>query len=378
MTDPPEQPPLIRYRSVTYTAANTARFVAWALVVASLVPGGCSSPDADPGSDEDDAFPDHSDLIVEPLIGQRLSQAPAIAKPWQIQVSGSKLWVVDAAGDPGLHMLDAESGELVRSLGRKGDGPGEFKAGPWDVDPVSGSHDGVWALDRGHQRMTLFDSRTLPANELQMLRLQGPTTIANTTWLRSDLIVGVTATEQERIVLMDADGRRLRTVAAPFLGPADISYQERQQASATGFRLCAQPPARGFVIVYYTASVIEHYDSTGYLVRRMDVPFPSEPVFERTESGEASFRYDRDHYLDCTSTDERLYALYSGRHIARGEIAAADYVHVFDWQGAFHGAYRLDWPVRGISIDPEGRYIYAVSLLDAGVYRFPVPRRDPR
>jgi len=67
-------------------------------------------------------------------------------------VAGSRVYAADAASSV-LKVFDAR-GELVRSIGRRGAGPGEFR----QLAGV-GTHEGsIWAFDPSLRRLTFFDS----------------------------------------------------------------------------------------------------------------------------------------------------------------------------------------------------------------------------
>lgn len=67
--------------------------------------------------------------------------------------ASSRIWVLDGQTRT-LRVFD-DSGALVRTIGREGQGPGEFRA-PAALFP--GDEGRVWAVDMGNQRYTAFDS----------------------------------------------------------------------------------------------------------------------------------------------------------------------------------------------------------------------------
>jgi len=57
-------------------------------------------------------------------------------------------------------------------------------------------------------------------------------------------------------------------------------------------------------------------------------------------------------YIDLATTDERIYALYSGR--LRGQQGGwANIVRVFDWDGNYQASYDLQAAAIGIAVVPE-------------------------
>jgi hypothetical protein len=66
-------------------------------------------------------------------------------------------------------------------------------------------------------------------------------------------------------------------------------------------------------------------------------------------------------YVRIATTDDRIYALFSGRS-NRGSPRDAPYgrfVHVYDWDGEFLAALELDNAALEIAVDPLGEELYA-------------------
>jgi hypothetical protein len=88
-----------------------------------LVPG-CT--DHQPIADSAVKILDHSGLPVVRLQPDTLSAADALGQPSQLALIGGHLWVADRAEEPFLHLLDTATGQVVKSLGRLGEGPEDF------------------------------------------------------------------------------------------------------------------------------------------------------------------------------------------------------------------------------------------------------------
>jgi hypothetical protein len=325
---------------------------------------------------------DHRELGPIELKAELLSEEPAIGLPVQLQLSEGALWVADMSADPGLHLLDAATGELVYSAGRVGQGPGEFSASPFglEVRPTDGSG-AIWAWDMKTQRLNRFEPRPLREFELVTITLQGTPIVSRVAWVGPSRIVGVAASAEARFALFSASGERERVVAGVLLGSDDIPLDLRVRA--TEYINVRTWPGRGFVIAHGAAGRIEYYNADAEFVRMATVPFPSEPVFERDDTGKVTFNRDRRWYVNCAATRDLLFALFSGR--SRTEYdwegnqddwetsQSAQYVHVFDWAGQLRAVYHLDRDVVAIVLDPSGRFLYAGSLSDSRIYRYQLP-----
>lgn len=318
-----------------------------------------------------------SHALLGPIVvpGERMNHDPAIGQPIRLRVADRFLWVVDASLDPTLHVLDLETGQLVHSFGRMGAGPGEFASVPFALEVSREDPTAVWAFDGRLQRITRFEPRPPSEYEIRSVGFGGDKTVWRVAWVLADRIIGQTNSDDERFLLFSGDGARRAVAPGPLLGPSWAPREERLKASNTAVLMCSWP-GRGFVIANGVAGRIEYYDTDARLVRLASVPFPSEAEFEKSANGGIRFVAKRRYYSGCATTSDYLYALFSGRSWAESEAelrVSGEFVHVFDWEGELRAVLQLDRPVLGIEVLPTGKYLYGGSILDASIYRFPIP-----
>ena len=286
------------------------------------------------------------------LTGAVLNASPALALPTRIAVAGDYLVVIDAASDSVLHVLGRRSGRLVRSLGRRGEGPGEFK-GAWSLAPDPRSSDAVWVYDLPLRRLTRV---ALPAvaegraSARRLVRLAGGAVLTGPQWMAPDSILSPGFLPDARVALFDSTGRHTGGLGQPpFAAEAD---QPMQAAQAL---LAAHPGQHRYAIANRYVSRIELLD-----VDRgssLAVPGPVPVNAERT-----TVDLERFAYVDAAGTATEVVTLFSGR--SREEYAGSagfgDQLHLFDWEGRFLGAYRLDADVLAIAVDESEGYVYAL------------------
>ena len=327
---------------------------------------------------------DHSKFDVQLLHGEVLSASPVIGEPFQLRSSGDWLFIGDAIHDPSLHLLDRRTGRLIRSFGRKGKGPGDFSSSPLLLRRPGDSSGVVWTWDMSLGRLTRIDAAAplvrptvVQVEHVPGAAFAGIATPWRVAWLSPDLLIGVHPSDSAHFSIFSPAGRVLRTVPGDLLGPNEASRGQRLQATMGGLGICAWPD-RGYVLIYHRVGRIEYYDSEAHRVRLVDVPFPSEP-FTEDEEGKPRLDNSTNYYMACVVYDDRLYAAFSGRRDSDYEGSdaasyAAEFVHVFDWDGALREVYRLDQAIYSIDIPAEGGVIYAGSLTTAAVYRFSLPK----
>jgi hypothetical protein len=351
------------------TSADILFFLPW-LTAVLLTSGGC-----DLASSDSETYFDHSGLPVTLLEATQLSDAPVIGQPGRLQVSGGFLWVEDLISDPGLHVLDAETGTLLHSLGTRGEGPGEFSTAPFGLAAPFDKSSGVWAWDRGLQRLTLFEPRPVTEYEPVTIRLDSDLPVQRVTFINPERIIGVSHSEEGRFSLFSSDGRRRRVVGGELLGPERAPQEERLKATNASINVCVWP-GRGFAIVNFRVGRLEYYDTEARLVRLAEVPFPGDPAFEQSPNGGLRFLPVRSWYFDCTASHDHLFALFSGRLNSAFEGEArfsGEYLHVFDWKGELKSVFRLDRDIRAISVSPSEDQLFATSLVDGRIYRYKLP-----
>jgi hypothetical protein len=349
------------------------------ILIASLCTAGCEVAPATHtqlGNVEQAlAFFDHADVMPElvGLTGELTNASPVMGRPSRLLVTDNYLWVQDAFGDPALHVLDARTGTHVRSMGRRGEGPGEFGRTSFGLLPDSPENAAVWAFDPANQRLLRFEPHHLPDSNQPIVRLASSLPIARVFRLPPDRFGGVTASDSSRFVLFDNRGNRLRTVPATLLGSEEMPRQERIRASTTNFTICVKPDSHAFAIVYGIAGRIDVYDAEAQFMHSVAVPYPSEVEFARDSiTNRPVFRSHRRWYMDCAATNSFIYGLFSGRSsraFSSGEVTSGEFVHVFSWDGVLRGVLKLDQAVRAIAVSGDST-MYASSLTEAAVYTF--------
>lgn len=309
------------------------------------------------------------------LEGRVLASHVALGIPWALEVNDSDLWVSDHAGDPFVHLLNAQSGAFRHSVGRRGDGPGEF-AGRISRGQVLRAAPGGIAryFDVSRQRVTFIDpADPAPGSETRTISLRSDPAVQRVVWIHADRVVGIARSEDSRFQIFDSTGTLLERKAGPLLGTADHPIEARLRASAGTMNVCAREDGSGFVLIYGAAGRVEFYDSSADLELLADVPDPQPASFGVSEqTRQPVHRPTTLHYMTCTVAGNRLYALYSGR--GWNEPTAGNIIHVFDASsGRLTAVLKVDTDIVGITVDDGGRHLYGVSDATASIYMYDLP-----
>ncbi len=352
---------------------GTAAFIAW-LGVAF---GSYNAPPPD------DALGPSPDPVAEfPLTGTSLYEGEILAMPSQVAVVGDRIVLVDGFAERPVHVLDAASGIHVASFGRSGKGPGEFEW-PRAVESAgSGSHS-FWVFDAALSRLTLVEPdiwASQPSSERITLSVRGPAQVTNVIRIGENRLLGAGFFSDGR--LGHFDGKGDYTGAS---GPLPVSATEAPpgvlQHAYRGV-LKSNPARTRLVFANRHAGFLEIYGSDGEPLRRIDGPYEFEPSFtvRLGEQGPGLATGDdlRFGYVDVATTNDRIYALFSGR-TRTGHPEDAVYgqtVHVFDWDGTFVSILHLDADVMAIAVDEVRTRLLAVRHLPApAVLSYDLPAR---
>lgn len=312
---------------------------------------------------------DHAVPEAVPLSGRVVAQGEFLGQPGSISVAGDRLVLTDASA-PFVHVLSAKDGTHQLSFGRAGSGPGEFREAI-KVLPDVGGDGSFWVFDGSLGRISHF---AMPAGAAvprmdQTVNLDpgGPTLLLQADWLNDSTIVATGIYPDGRIAVTDRRGRILRYIGKRPPSPPgqDVPVTVLQHAF-TG-PLTVAPDRRHIAMGTENADRLEIYRPDGSLVRELRGAFGFDPVYEvhRNPAGStmATGQDLRFGYTGLASTDDHIYAMYSGQLRAEGGYYAyfGTEVHVYTWTGDRVATFKLDERARAIAVTPDGQRLYAVQ-----------------
>jgi hypothetical protein len=308
---------------------------------------------------------DHGNIRPVALRGHVLTDSNAMAIPTEIAIVGPFIVAADFASDSTMHVIDRDSGRLLRSLGRRGSGPGEFE-GVWTIDPVRDVESAFWAYDLNLKRATFIDltesrdpQSAIEAQSVSFLNeatLTGPVKTADGHWLSLGFF------PDGRVGIFNTLGERVAVLGDVPAGPENMHAVTRQQIRLS--TLVVHPGRRRFAAMPRYASDFELFTLDGASVV-VDGPvevvahtFRNGPI----DLGPVSTGKTRTGYVDAAGSHDEIFALFSGRTLKDYKQSAGfgRYVHVFDWNGMLIAAYLLEDDTLAIAVDESGQTLYAV------------------
>lgn len=294
---------------------------------------------------------------------------------------GSEMLLLDRHGSQPLLFMDLRSGNIVRAVGRRGRGPGEYL---WAraIDRVAeGPNAGTWIYDIQQGRLTLYDPEAREERPRRMVR--APTALYTPVWL-GDTLVGNGLFPREMLRKYALRKDAMEEVAKA--GETPFTRELQDIAMILNRTTVAVPPSRqGMVAAYRYTSRLDFYDRGG---RRLHsaaglravvptyrvVPDPRSKMNRWVPLRETSYAY-----LDVDATDRFVYALFAGRSHQdyRDSYDAGNRVEVFTWDGRLQHVWELGEDVSRLEVDPAtGKMYGAREVPFPSVVEFRLPRGD--
>lgn len=308
----------------------------------------------------------HAPLDVQKVTGRVLVSGDYLGRPSRVEQIGTSLLVLDDLGSSAVHFVSAFDGRHVRSQGRRGNGPGEFRSA-WSIARVPHDTRGAWVFDVQISRLTRVDAvpEREPTSDPPMITLSGGPNPTQPIWITDSLLVTPNFSGDARLAYYGRDGRFLRAA-----GPAPSDNRGTPvgvlQQAWMG-RLAARPAGDRLVLATQYADQLEIYSVDGALVKKVRGPFHFDPLFKVANAdGMPTMTFDdgvRMGYSDVIATDDRIYALFSGRtrEAYGGNSPFGRYVHVYDWEGRLQRILELDTDVISISLSSDQRALFGIA-----------------
>lgn len=289
------------------------------------------------------------------LSGQVLHRSSDLVVPGTLEVMGDRLILGDNHADHSLRVIRRSDGALERAFGRKGRGPREFEAVlSIDVLDPAGR---IMVHDPVLQRVTWIDLDADFENGRwtadRSLRLQAPAMVLAAAWMPTGF-VGVGSFTDARLAHLAPDGKLVRTTGAAPVAADEVPPPVWTHAYQA--RLKSRPDRDRVAVVSRFADRLEIYDRQGSLTARGHRPFGFQPGDARSDDlGDVRFAY-----LDLATTDDRVYALFSGRTRPEGDAYLGDRILVFDWTGRLLETWAVESRLMAIAVAPDGDWLYGV------------------
>jgi hypothetical protein len=282
----------------------------------------------------------------------------------EIHAHDSVLLVFDRQppqADEQLQVIDPHDGRTVVRAGAPGQEQSAI-GNTVSIGRVPGAS-GLFVWDYRNRRLGRYMLGSSGPEPTAFFHLRDRIPLFQMAWLGNDMIVanGMFSDEILRFYKADASSQTLEYLHAG--GQVLHPREEPTVARELSRNMMAADPTVGRVVTAFMyANRIHIYDTSGKLLHVTGGPEEVVPKYSV-----AGLRFVRDQaggfrmaYVDVAATRERVYALFSGQ--GPPNVAAADEVHVFTWQGDLVAVLGLDQLVNWMAVNEAGDRLYGVQL----------------
>ena len=316
---------------------------------------------------------------VDTLPSTVLSASDSFGVIGGVTIVGDKL-VVGQREAPYFLVLDRRSGAIVRSFGRAGEGPGEFRMAPEFLRGVPNTQDRFWVGSWMGQSLVALPAHAAPPGEPEPspLRVRPSLSKGSIHGLRLGenrlLLTGQSKDGLVQFGMFDTLGV-LQQQLSPIAHVDDRLFDKALQ-SAFEFRLCANTSGTRFALAYANTGMLRVRGVDDSIVTEAEVPYRFRlhlPPIGRLLREFKPAPGGRRAYLSCVATDSLLYAFFSGELLRKPwNRPPVDnvFLHVFTWDGRLVRVHQLDHYAFSGALDPVTHELYTTSLWpDSGTVR---------
>lgn len=169
--------------------------------------------------------------------------------------------------------------------------------------------------------------------------------------------------EEHRFALFDFNGERTVYFGEyPKAYQDGTTYEKYMEFTAT---MAAKPDGSRWVVAHQLTDMLEIYDDSLKLVKRIQGPDGFFPQMEEVNGHIRHNRKERNAYFFPFATDKYIYVLYDGRvyDLESPTRYLRDKLFVLDWNGTPVKYYQLSEPVFHFAIDVRNGTLYGLSDL---------------
>jgi len=289
--------------------------------------------------------------------------------PMVLEQNNRQLIIGENESITAAHIIDIEAQTYLKSLGSQGRGPGEFRS-VTSLDFAPGKPDKLWVYDATLQRFTsvnlakFLNERPDPFEDIINIEVEGfPLSVY---WLDNNTLItnGFFSIDKNLCLIYPKDDSAPRYVGEVKRAGIFTNNQYPPRAIQQAYQSDAKtkPDGTKIAVVYRFTDRIEIYNNKGELLERSRGPAEFEPNFDITASGVLNFLSDTKYaYVDVATTEEYIYALYSGVLDPDENHSYGRAIHVFDWEGKLDRIIELNTHVISIAVNDSSNLIFGIQ-----------------
>ena len=310
---------------------------------------------------------------ITKLESRLAAESDSLISAFRIEIFDKYAVVSDIRSNIFLHLFNLESGRKLQTLGIGGRGPGEFQ----NIQFLQFHPDSLklYAHDASLSRTSIFrfepDKQAFIYDTLLHIKNDGLTievSAMNDGRLVTNGMIG-----NKRAAIFDKNGEYLYDIGK-LPGQLDEPFNARMQAhrSFTEFHF----KTGNILLGNMYSDLIEIWSPENEKIREIRGPLGKDPVYRSQENGPSFLRTDETitSYVGITSNNHYIVGLYSGRTKDQDYDNMGSYIHVFDTDGNFINAYRLDYFTFDIDLGEDNKLYSIVSTRIPSIREYTIPK----
>ncbi|MDD4032271.1 MAG: BF3164 family lipoprotein [Bacteroidales bacterium] len=312
--------------------------------------------------------------------GKDLNISNKIKRPISFKIIDNYLIFKDNQKGKELTIFDLNDFSKQYYLGKTGEGPGEIiNAGPLS----SGKHS-FYLFDYGKRILSKFLTDSLDREDYKGEEIfkNNEYTYTDVALINDTCYLAVGVFPDFRFRLIDSHGNVfLKDIEYPIENTEKKLFHIRGMAYLSIIRAHPKQPRFAAADRYGGSLSVYNIDFQSFSISKIngfDLFFPQFETYNY--NGTPNFKPNestRWGYLSLSVTDERIYALYSGKNQKKGiSYQQGNIIHVFNWEGNPLYRLTLDKEVRHIDVDSSRKTLYALyenNIGDFEVAQYALP-----
>jgi hypothetical protein len=311
-----------------------------------------------------------ADTVVAEVV-RKLGDETTFFRPTVIGVIGEQLIVADPGADTLVVVIDRRSGNVLRRIGRRGQGPGEFIDPRWFAAADSNGAR-FWVYDFQLRRLTLLDPSAPPRKEyIRSLNVNNGASLLGTV-IVGERIWANGLFDDYSLAVMDSVGHVHRRVdlGVPFPATAMPASVGRRQLNRTF--MAQDPYGRRLALLYQwinRADLVETASGGAVTARgptdtRVEFFIRDNRFFIRDTVSQMA-------YVGAAATRTSVFGLHCG---CASFSTATLSLHQWDWSGTLVRVMRLPVRARALAVSPDNEILLLVDDPEPHIVQVSAPR----
>lgn len=308
------------------------------------------------------SFPEHKNLKSEKYVFD------SVLNPNKIHAKNGLLILSENGRDKVIHLIDQSKMKYVRSLGKKGDAPGEFRSTVREFD-LGFNDSTVWAYDLNAKTFFEYSLSGDGTTAINSIKQKGDFFMGMSMhWIGSNEIISYLTNNPFKLGVFDTIGNNIRNFG-PWSVDKEIStvegyilsdlHQGQTDVDAENERLV-------HAALKFDYFEIFDLESGGSFIVRGPVGDVLDYKVESAGGQVAAFVNPETirGYNDVFLGKESIFLVFNGKTDIQMRQPGAEIsrtIFQFDFEGNPLAHFKLDVPIKAITVSEKDRKIYAVT-----------------